>query len=111
MTSSVQVLTDPSKVNTIVNWPSFINIKDIQSFLGFANFYRRFIYRYSRLAAPLTNLTRKETPFNWSDQYQDTFEKLKKAFTSKIILRYYNPDLKIVVETDALDYISGGILS
>ena len=55
---------DPSKVDTIVNWPSFINIKDIQSFLGFANFYRRFIYRYSRLAAPLTNLTRKETPFN-----------------------------------------------
>ena len=102
---------DPSKVNTIVNWPSLINIKDIQRFLGFANFYCRFIYRYSRLAAPLTNLTRKETPFNQSDQCQDTFEKFKKAFTSKIILRYYNPDLKIVVETDALDYISGGILS
>ena len=58
------VKIDPSKVNTIVNWPSLINIKDVQSFLGFANFYRRFIYGYSRLAAPLTNLTRKETPFN-----------------------------------------------
>ena len=55
---------NPSKVDTIVNWPSLINIKDVQSFLGFANFYRRFIYGYSRLAAPLTNLTRKETPFN-----------------------------------------------
>ena len=58
------VKMDPSKVDTIVNWPSLINIKDVQSFLGFANFYRRFIYRYSRLAAPLTNLTRKETSFN-----------------------------------------------
>ena len=102
---------DPSKVDTIVNWPSFINIKDVQSFLGFANFYCRFIYGYSRLATPLTNLTRKETPFNWSDQCQDAFEKLKKTFTSEIILRYYNPDLKIVVETDASDYVSGGILS
>ena len=101
---------DLSKVDTIVNWPSLINIKDILSFLGFANFYRRFIYRYSRLAAPLTNLTRKETSFNQSDQYQDIFEKLKKAFTFKIILRYYNSDFKIVVETDALDYISGRIL-
>ena len=47
---------DSSKVDTIVNWLSLINIKDVQSVLGFANFYRRFIYRYSRLAAPLTNL-------------------------------------------------------
>ena len=102
---------DLSKVNTIVNQPSLINIKDVQSFLGFTNFYRRFIYRYSRLAAPLTNPIRKEIPFNQSDQCQDAFEKLKKAFTSKIILRYYNPNFKIVVETDALDYISGRILS
>ena len=54
---------DLAKVNIIINWPLIINVKDVQSFLGFANFYRRFIYRYSKLAAPLTNLTKKNMPF------------------------------------------------
>jgi len=53
---------DPKKVETIIHWPTLENVKDIQSFLSFANFYRRFIYGFSRLAAPLTSLTRKETP-------------------------------------------------
>ena len=102
---------DPSKIDTIVNWPTLINVKDVQSFLGFANFYRRFIYGYSRIANPLTRLTRKDVPFVWSQECQKAFNTLKEAFTSEIILRHYNPDHKIVVETDASDYVSGGILS
>ncbi len=105
------VRMDPAKVETIVQWPSLINVKDVQSFLGFANFYRRFIYGYSKIASPLTQLTRKDVPFMWSSECQSAFETLKKAFTSDIILRHYNPDRKIVVETDASDYVSGGILS
>ena len=57
---------DPAKVDAIVNWPSLVNVKDVQSFLGFANFYRRFIYGYSKLVAPLTNLTRKDVKFVWT---------------------------------------------
>ena len=105
------VKMDPSKIDTIVNWPTLINVKDVQSFLGFANFYRRFIYGYSRIANPLTRLTRKDVPFVWSQECQKAFNTLKEAFTSEIILRHYNPDHKIVVETDASDYVSGGILS
>ena len=105
------VKMDPAKIDAIVNWPRLVNVKDVQSFLGFANFYRRFIYGYSKLAAPLTNLTRKDVRFEWTSECQVAFETLKKAFTSDVILRHYNPDLKIVVETDASDYVSGGILS
>ena len=105
------VKMDPAKVDTIVNWPTLINVKDVQSFLGFANFYRRFIYGYSKLASPLTQLTKKDVPFQWTSECQKAFDALKAAFTSEIILKHYNPDLKIVVETDASDYVSGGILS
>lgn len=105
------VKMDPAKVDTIVNWPTLINVKDVQSFLGFANFYRRFIYGYSKLAAPLTNLTKKDVPFIWSPECQKAFGTLKAAFTSEVVLKHYNPDSRIVVETDASDYVSGGILS
>jgi len=105
------VKMDPAKVNTIVNWPTLVNVKDVQSFLDFANFYRRFIYGYSKIAAPLTRLTRKDVTFEWFTDCQAAFDTLKKAFTSDVILRHYNPDLQLVVETDASDYVSGGILS
>ena len=102
---------DSAKVNTIINWPLMINIKDVQSFLGFTNFYRRFIYRYSKLAAPLTNLTKKNVLFKWTPEYQKAFDTLKSIFTSETVLRHYDPSLPIVIETDASDYISRGILS
>ncbi|MGH7240161.1 MAG: hypothetical protein ACREHG_08900, partial [Candidatus Saccharimonadales bacterium] len=57
---------DPSKVSAGLNWPTPWNIKDIQSFLGFANFYCCFIADYSRIVKPLTNLTRKDVLFDWS---------------------------------------------
>ena len=101
---------DPTKVDTITNQPELVNVKDVQSFLGFANFYRRFIYGYSKLAAPLTRLTRKDVPFVQDKEYQTTFDTLKEAFTSDIILRHYNLDRKIIVETDTSDFISRGIL-
>src|SRR5882724_3443288 len=57
----------PYKVQIIQDWPIPQKVKDIQSFLGFANFYRRFIYRYSEIKVPLTRLTRKGTPWHFSD--------------------------------------------
>ena len=60
-THSIRI--DPTKVDTIIYWPVLKNLKDIQSFLGFANFYRRFIYGLSQLAVPLTALTRKDVKF------------------------------------------------
>ena len=58
---------DPVKVQTIQDWPEPRKVKDVQSFLGFANFYRRFIHEYSEIVVPLTRLTRKDLKWNFSD--------------------------------------------
>jgi hypothetical protein len=57
---------DPSKVSAVVDWPRPANVKDVQSFLGFANFYRRFIKDFAKMASPLTKLTKKNIPFVWN---------------------------------------------
>jgi transposase InsO family protein len=102
---------DSEKVRTIQDWPEPRKIKDIQSFLGFANFYRRFIWNYSDIVVPLTRLTRKDTPWNFSAECRTAFETLKKAFTTAPILTHWIPDTQIVIETDASDYALGAILS
>ena len=75
------------------------------------NFYRRCIQDYSHLARPLTQLTKKGTPFVWSELSQATFERLKKAFTTAPILIHFDFEKEIVVETEASDVGSAGILS
>jgi hypothetical protein len=102
---------DKNKVQTILDWPEPRKIKDVQSFLGFANFYRRFIRNYSDLTVPLTRLTRKNIPWNFDTKARDAFESLKKAFTSAPVLVHWNPDSKLIVETDASDYALAAILS
>ena len=102
---------DEAKVKVIQDWPIPRKVKDIQSFLGFANFYRRFIRDYSKITIPLTRLTRKGIPWEWSDKAQSAFEDLKKAFTSAPILTHWIPDAPIVVETDASDYALAAIVS
>jgi RNase H-like domain found in reverse transcriptase len=99
------------KVQTIQDWPEPWKVKDIQSFLGFANFYRRFIYNYSDITVPLTRLTRKGTPWVFTEEFQESFNFLKKAFTSAPILSHWVPDRPLVVETDTSDYALGAILS
>ena len=99
-----------AKVDTIINWPTLMNVKDVQSFLGFVNFYRRFIYDYSKIAALLTHLICKDVAFEWFSECEDAFNTLKRAFTSNVILCHYNLDLKLVVKTNASDYVSEGIL-
>lgn len=102
---------DPSKVNTVLDWPIPHHIKAVQSFLGFANFYRRFIRNYSRIVSPLTALTKKDTPFLWTDQCQKAFDELKQRFVSAPILRHFDPKANTILETDASDYAVGTILS
>ncbi|KAI1002033.1 hypothetical protein K3495_g6174 [Podosphaera aphanis] len=102
---------DTSKIQTIRDWKPPINVRGVQSFLGFANFYRRFISRYSELAAPLFALTRKETKYQWSQACQSAFDKLKIAFTSEPILRHFNATLSTVLKTDASDKVISAVLS
>jgi hypothetical protein len=102
---------DPKKVETIVNWNDPPNVKDLQSFLGFANFYRRFIKDFSKIAHPLTTLTRKDQEYKFDDLCKTAFQKLKEAFTMAPVLAYFVHGRKTVVETDASNWASGGVLS
>jgi len=86
-------------------------VKDIPSFLGFANFYRWFIFNYSDIVVPLTRLTRKDAPWNFSEDCRRSFNVLKHAFTTAPILTHFIPDTPIIVETDSSDYTIAGILS
>ena len=99
------------KVKTILDWPEPRKVKDIQSFLGFCNFYRRFIHGYSDIVIPLTRLTRKHTPWNFSKECREAFDSLKEQFTHAPVLTQWVPDAKMVLETDASDYALAAILS
>ena len=98
------------KVQAIQDWPKPQKIKDIQSFLGFANFYCCFILNCSEITIPLTCLTYKDTPWNFSDDCHSAFQCLKDAFTSAPILTHYIPDAPLLVETDTSDYAIAGII-
>jgi transposase InsO family protein len=111
------VAMDPSRVSAISEWPIPKSYHDVQVFLGFANFYRRFIENYSKLAGPLTSLLkgskkgRKTGPFEWTDNAQHAFHCLRTAFTTAPILRHFEPELPIRVETDASKFAAAAILS
>jgi len=100
-----------AKVKTIQEWPESKKVKNIQSFLEFANFYRHFIFNYSDMVIPLTRLTRKDTPWNFDENCRKAFNTLKQAFTSTPILTHWVPDTQLVVETNASDYALAAILS
>ena len=102
---------DPSKVQTIQDWPEPHKVKDIQSFLGFANFYCHFISDYSAIVIPLTRLTCKGIPWNFTNATQKSFLALKSAFTSAPVLTHWVPDKPIIIETDASNYALGAILT
>ena len=93
---------DPKKVEAIVSWKVPKRVRDVQCFLGFANFYRIFIKDYSQVAAPLTRLTCKDN-LEWGPQAEKAFQDLKTAFTTALIL--VHPDFAKVfyLETDASD--------
>ena len=102
---------DPDKVKVIQDWPEPQKVKDIQSFLGFTNFYRRYIDNYLDIVIPLTWLTRKNVPWDFNNRCRLAFLTLKQAFLSAPVLAHWRPDCPIVVETDASNYALAVILS
>jgi hypothetical protein len=102
---------DHEKVKTVAEWKEPSNIKGVQSFLGFANFYRRFIKDYSKITLPLWRLTRKDTPLEWNDNAQKAFDTLKAAMITEPILKHFDQEQPITLEMDASDYAIGAVCS
>ncbi|KAK3549456.1 hypothetical protein QTP86_001449 [Hemibagrus guttatus] len=103
---------DTNNVRAITEWPAPATIQELQWFLGFANFYQRFIRNYSSVAAPLMSLLRgKPKKLNWMDQALAAFQQLKDCFTTAPILCHPDPDRPFVVEVDASSSGLGAVLS
>ena len=100
----------PEKVAAVADWPVPRNKTELQSFLGFCNYYRRFIRGFSGIAHPLHALT-GNTEFRWEDEQQKAFEQLKESICSKPVVAIYDPEAPIRVEVDSSDFANGGIIS
>jgi hypothetical protein len=105
------VAPDPNKVSAIKNFPKPRNVKDIRSFLGLSGYYRAFIQNYAAMSRPLTQLTRKNEPFIWTETQRQAFENLKAALTSHSVLAHPRFDQPFILSTDASDYAISAILS
>ncbi|RYO48629.1 hypothetical protein AA0116_g12405 [Alternaria tenuissima] len=101
---------DPEKVKAIKEWEAPRTVKGVRSFLGFANFYRRFIRDFAKVATPLTRLTGDVT-FVWGDDEQKAFDKLKEVFITEPNLAAFDPERDTVLECDSSGYAVGGVLS
>ena len=102
---------DPKKVEAILDWPAPSGKKGVQRFIGFSNFYRKFVKGFSTTIAPITQLTHQTIRFQWSLEAQAAFDKLKNLFMSAPILQHPDPTLPYVLEVDASAVATGAILS
>ena len=105
-----KIRMDPIKIQGISEWPTPKCKHNLQSFLGFCNFYRRFIHHFAQIAHPLHYLT-GNVPFNWTLKCQTAFDQLKTLITSAPILTMANHYDKFHLKTDASEYAIGAILS
>ncbi|KAI4889192.1 hypothetical protein NFI96_012963 [Prochilodus magdalenae] len=110
--SSEGVVMDDRKITAVANWPIPNSIRELQKFLGFANFYRRFIRNFSSVAAPLTSLLKGNAKrLVWNPQAGSAFEELKRRFTTAPLLQHPDPTKPFVVEVDASNVGVGAVLS
>ena len=110
LVSKNQVRMDPKKVQVIVDWQTPRHVKDLRSFFGLANYYKKFIASYSKRATTLIDLLKKDTKWVWSERCDEAFQNLKEAIASEPILKLRDFELPFEVHTDALDKAIGGIL-
>ena len=108
--SKNSVSMDPKKVEGVKGWPTPTKVKHVQAFLGLANFYRRFIKDFAKIARPLTILTCKDKPWQWNEEQQLAFDRLKEAFTTAPILQLPNDTAPYRLETDSSDFATGAVL-
>ena len=86
---------DSEKVRAVQEWPRLTRVKQVQRFLGLANYYRRFIQGYGKIARPLHELTKKDQPFKWEARHQMAFDTLKLVFITAPLLDFPDLDKKL----------------
>ena len=105
-----QVKMEQGKIKAVKEWKTPMKIKDVESFLGFANFYWRFIHNFSHTAKPLNKLKDKKE-WKWRNEHHETFEELKEKITSQPVLSLPKREGKFRVETNASGHAIEGVLS
>jgi hypothetical protein len=101
---------DPAKVAAVANWPAPMTVKEVRSFLGLTNYFRRFIEGYSKIVLPIQKLVNKDTPFVWGDGCRQAFAAAKRALSSAPVLALPNFAKAFTVVCDASDSAAGAVL-
>jgi len=105
------IATDPAKIKTVSEWPVPTSVKEVRSFLGLTGYYRRFVKGYATIAAPLHQLTKKDSTFVWTPETQTAFETLRDALTTPPVLAMPTDEGEFILDTDASDKSIGSVLS
>jgi len=105
------VRPDPNKISALENFPRPNNQKNIKQFLGLAGYYRRFVPLFSKIAKPLTDLLKKNKPFQWTESQESAFNTLRQSLCKEPILQYPDFSKPFILTTDASGYAIGGVLS
>ena len=104
------ILPDPTKIDAVRVWPPPSSVKEVRQFLGFTNYFRRFIDHYSDISAALEELTGKHARFEWTAVHQKAFESLRSALLNSPVLKLADAARCFRVETDASDFVAAGVL-
>ena len=102
---------EKEKVKGVLEWPTPKCVKDVQKFLGLANYYHQFIENFASIARPLHDMVKKDKKWDWTEKQEKAFKELKERFTKGPVLAMPDIDKKMRMEVDALDYATGGVLS
>jgi RNase H-like domain found in reverse transcriptase/Reverse transcriptase (RNA-dependent DNA polymerase) len=106
-----KICMDAVKLGGIRDWPISTMLKQTRSFLGFGNFYQKFIFHYSELARPLNGLTKKDKKFEWSTECQEAFDTMKKQFTEEPVLLMPDQSKPFQIESDTSKVATGAVLT
>ena len=98
---------EKKKVKGVLEWPTPKCVKDVQKFLGLANYYRRFIEGFTTVARPLHDMVKKDKKWEWMERQEEAFKELKKRFTEEPVLAAPDIDKKMRMEVDVSDYAMG----
>jgi hypothetical protein len=106
-----KILMDPGKLKGIRDWPTPTTVKQVRGFLGFGNFYRRFIRGFSEIAKPLNDLLKKDRKFDWTTDCQQAFDTLRQRFTEELVLLMPDQTKPFQIECNTSKYASGAVLT